>query len=143
MQNPELVVDSLESLREMYLAADYPLAHRIALMVGAVGLLLVVLTLVRRRVLREEYTPIWVVVSLGIFLFSIRFDWLQALTRAIGAWDPTSVVYFLGELFLIALCLNYAVRLSRYGLMIKNLGQETAVLRAHVEELQRRLGENA
>jgi hypothetical protein len=133
----------LDQLREMYLAAEFPMAYRVVLMGASVGLLLLVLSLVRRRVLREEYTPIWVVVSAGIFLFSIRYDWLQSITRAIGAWDPVSIVYFLGELFLVALCLNYAVRLSKYGVLIKNLGQEAALLRAHVADLERRLGESA
>jgi len=44
-------------------------------------------------------------------------------------------VFFLGELFLVAICLNYAVRLSRANLLIKNLAQEIALLRADVDRL--------
>lgn len=122
-------------LREQYLTAEFPLAHRLVWIAAALFLFLYVVRLVRRRVLREEYTPIWFVVSLGLALAGLRYEWLVGLTRAIGAWDPTSVAYFLGELFLLGICLNYAVRLSRYGLQIKNLGQELAVLRARLEEL--------
>jgi hypothetical protein len=47
------------------------------------------------------------------------------------------VVFFLGEVFLVAICLNYAVRLSQSGVQIKNLAQEIALLRAQVEKLER------
>ena len=72
---------------------------------------------------------------------SLRLDFLRELTRAIGAWTPSSTVFFLGELFLVAICLNYAVRLSRAGLLIKNLAQEIAMLRAQVEKLEARTAE--
>ena len=137
MQDPAAGVspEFLEALRESYLSAEFPIGQRLVWIVVALALFLYVVRLVRRRTLREEYTPIWFLVSLGIALVSIRYEWLVALTRSIGAWDPISVAYFLGVLFLLGICLNYAVRLSRYGMLIKNLGQEVAVLRARVEEL--------
>jgi len=69
-----------------------------------------------------------------VFL-SFRLELLRQLTRLIGAWTPSSTVFFLGELFLVAICLNYAVRLSRANLLIKNLAQEIALLRADVDRL--------
>jgi hypothetical protein len=53
----------------------------------------------------------------------------------VGAWTPSSTLFFFGELFLLVLCLNYAVRLSSLTLNLKLLAQEVAVLRA---ELARR-----
>ena len=91
--------------------------------------------LVYRRGLREEYTPIWMGVALALVLVSVRLDWLYALTRAIGAWTPSSLIFFLGEVFLVVICLNYAVRLSRTGVEIKNLAQEVALLRARLERI--------
>ena len=35
--------------------------------------------------------------------------------------------------FLVGICLNYAVRLSKLTLDVKNLNQELAILRAEVE----------
>jgi tellurite resistance protein TehA-like permease len=93
----------------------------------------VVLWLVRRRGLREEYTPIWLAVAFGLAVVSLRLDLLQLMTRAIGAWSPSSTIFFLGQVFLVAICLNYAVRLSRTSVQIKNLSQEIALLRADLE----------
>jgi hypothetical protein len=81
----------------------------------------------------REGTPIWLGVAAAFLLVSLRFDLLRSLTRAIGAWTPSSTLFFLGELFLLAICLNFAVRLSRASVQLKNLGQELAILRARLD----------
>jgi len=60
-------------------------------------------------------------------------DLLHGLTRLLGAWSPSSTVFFLGQAFLVAICLNYAVRLSALTLRTKNLAQEVALLRDALE----------
>jgi hypothetical protein len=133
---------TLAQLRELFLEnPDLEATRWLALSVSVL-LIGVVLWLVRRRSLREEYTPIWVAVSVALVFVSLRLDLLRALTRAIGAWTPSSTVFFLGELFLVAICLNYAVRLSRAGTQIKNLAQELAIVRARVDALAARQSES-
>ncbi len=127
-----------EQLREAFLAAADPSSARVLALTCSLLLVSVVLWLVYRRGLREEYTPIWMGVALALVLVSVRLDWLYALTRAIGAWTPSSLIFFLGEVFLVVICLNYAVRLSRTGVEIKNLAQEVALLRARLERLDPR-----
>jgi hypothetical protein len=127
----------LERLRELFLEAPESRATGIFAIVMSTVLLLAVLYQVRHRKLREEYTPIWVVLALSVTVISLRLDLLRVVTRAIGAWTPSSTLFFLGELFLLWICLNYAVRLSRHTTQLKNLAQETAILRARVEELAR------
>lgn len=124
---------TLDELREVFLSAEESQAARIAAVVVSAVLAAIVLHLVRRRALREEYTPIWLAVAGGLLLVSLRFDLLKALTRALGAWTPSSTIFFLGEVFLLAICLNFAVRLSRASVQLKNLGQEVALLRARLD----------
>ena len=90
------------------------------------------LVLVRRRTLREEYTPIWLILAMGTLVISVWREALYGLTRAIGAWTPSSTLFFFGEAFLLAICLNYAVRLSKLTLQVKNLSQEIALLTARL-----------
>ncbi len=126
---------SLAQLRELFLDnPDLEATRWLALSISVL-LIAVVLLLVRKRALREEYTPIWVAVSAALVFVSLRLDLLRELTRAIGAWTPSSTLFFLGELFLIAICLNYAVRLSRSGTQIKNLAQELALVNARIDAL--------
>jgi len=124
------------ALRELFLLASDAEGARVLALVCSATLVLTVLWLVRRRVLREEYTPIWMGVAAALLLVSLRLDWIHALTRATGAWTSSSMIFFLGEVFLVAICLNYAVRLSRAGVQIKNLAQEQALLRARLERVE-------
>ena len=126
---------TLARLRELFLDnPDLEATRWLALSIS-IALVAAVLWLVRRRRLREEYTPIWLAVSAALLFLSFRLELLRELTRLIGAWTPSSTVFFLGELFLVAICLNYAVRLSRANLLIKNLAQEIALLHADVDRL--------
>lgn len=125
-----------EQFRQAFLAAADPDHARALAVTCSLVLVSVVLWLVHRRALREEYTPIWMGVALALVLVSVRLEWLYALTRMVGAWTASSLIFFLGEVFLVVICLNYAVRLSRTGVQIKNLVQEVALLRARLERLE-------
>jgi len=122
-----------DSLREAFLRAPESSATRAIAITGSIALAVVILLLVRRRALREEYTPIWLGVSAALLAVSLQLDLLRAVTKAIGAWTPSSTLFFLGELFLLLICLNFAVRLSRMSLQMKSLAQEIALLRADLE----------
>ena len=124
----------LAELRELFLTAPAPVEVRVLAVVLSLLLTGTVLWLVKRRTLREEYTPIWLLVAFAIALVSLVSPLLQALTRAIGAWTQSSALFFFGQLFLVAICLHYAVRLSQLTLQVKNLVQEVAVLRAELED---------
>ncbi len=126
-----------EALRELFLNAPESDATRILAIVVSLVLLVTVLWLVRRRGLREELTPIWVITAAGIFLVGLQPDLLHGVTRLIGAWTASSTVFLLTSLFLMAICLSYAVRLSRASVQIKNLAQQTALLRGRLDRLER------
>lgn len=124
----------MAELHELFLSAPASAETRVLAVTLSLVLVGIVLWLVKRRTLREEYTPIWLLVAFAIALVSIVSPLLQMLARAIGAWTQSSALFFFGQLFLVAICLNYAVRLSRLTLQVKNLGQELAVLRAELED---------
>jgi hypothetical protein len=133
--NPSI---QLEELRELFLSAPESDAARVMAIVTSVSLVTVVLWLVRRRVLREEYTPIYMGTAFALLIVSIRFEILRDLTKALGAWTTSSTIFFLGEVFLFLICLNYAVRLSQTSLRIKNLAQEVTLLRAQIDRVEAR-----
>jgi hypothetical protein len=129
---------SAAELREIFLSTQESDATRLMAVVLSVLLVAVVLWLIRRRALQEEYTPIWMAVALMLLVLSVRMDWLHGITRAMGAWTTSSALFFLGEIFLVMICLNYAVRLSRASLRLKNLAQEVALLRTQMDQVQAR-----
>lgn len=129
--------NQLDELREAFLNAPESGATQMVAIGAAVSLAAGVLWLVRRRRLREEYTPIWLAVSAALVAVSLELDLLRAITRGIGAWTPSSTLFFLGEVFLVGICLNFAVRLSRMSVQIKLLAQEIAILRGEQEQAGR------
>lgn len=125
--------ERLLELRELLISAPESTSTRVLFVALSLMLVATVLALVKRRTLREEYTPIWLAVAFGITTLSLSPALLDFLTRSIGAWTPSSALFFFGELFLVAICLNYAVRLSKLTLQVKNLAQELALVREALE----------
>ena len=118
-----------DTMRDLALSQPETWTTRIISIAVCLALLGTVLFLVHRGRLREEYSPIWILVSTGMLVVTASLEILRQLTEAIGAWTPSSTLFFFGLLFLLILSLNYAVRLSGMSLQIKLLAQEVALLR--------------
>ena len=119
-----------EVLRRLAIEEPESGVTRVLALLVSVAFLVAVLNLVRRGRLKEEYTPIWTVVAMALIFLSVWFDGVRLITRAVGAWTPSSTLFFFGEIFLLVLCLNYAVRLSTLSVQVKLLAQEVSMLRA-------------
>ena len=105
--------------------------------VGAVVLAIVVLDLVRRRRLSEEYALLWVVASVLGAVLGFSTPLLRGITRLLGIRYETSTVFFIGLVFATVLLLYQSVRLSRLGQDHLALTRELAFLRHEVERLRR------
>jgi hypothetical protein len=123
----------VETLRRLAIEEPEAGITRVIALIVSVAFLVAVLNLVRRGKLKEEYTPIWILVALGLMATSIWFDLVRVVTRAVGAWTPSSTLFFFGEMFLLVLCLNYAVRLSVLSGQVKVLAQEVSMLRTALQ----------
>lgn len=103
---------------------------RVVALVTAFVLFATVFEAVRRRKIREDFTPVWLTCATAILLLALSFDALIWFTNLIGAWTPSSTVFFFGLAFVVAVSLGYAVRLSTMSSQIKTLAQEIAILKA-------------
>ena len=92
-------------------------------------LFIAILELARRRVLRVEYSWLWIASCLTTVLLILRYDLLVKLTDFVGAVVPTSTLFFLCILYLALLCLHYSIRISALTHQVKDLAQEVALLR--------------
>ncbi len=124
----------LDTLRQLAILQPESASTRILSLLLCGAFLIAVLTLVHRGKLREEYTPIWTIVAAGMMVAITWFDSVRMLTRAVGAWTPSSTLFFFGLVFLLIVSLNYAVRLSGLSLQLKLLAQEVALLRQQLAE---------
>ncbi|MBN2374677.1 DUF2304 domain-containing protein [bacterium] len=110
------------------------LKQKVAMLIICVAIFVFILELVRRRKLREEYSWLWLLTSLSLFFLVLKYDWLVSITKLIGAVLPTTTLFIGALIFLMALCVQFSVRISRLTDLVKNLVQENALLRDKIEE---------
>lgn len=95
---------------------------------------IVTIELVRKKRLREEYSLLWLATSVTMMILIVRYDWLLALTRLIGAVLPTTTLFIGSILFLILLSVQFSIKISRLSDQVKDLVQENALLRYEFEK---------
>jgi len=103
---------------------------------GAVGLALYVLDLVRRRKLGEEYSLLWVIATAVIAVLGFSTPLLRWITHSLGMLGEASTVFAFGLAFVVAMLLYFSTKLSRLGLENHMLSREVALLRYELEDLR-------
>ena len=102
----------------------------------SIGLLAVVLELVRRRKLVEEYSFVWIIGSLVLLGLSIWRRVLDAAAQRFGVFYPPSLL-LMGLVVLVFVgLLTFSVILSHQRRQIERLMEEAAVLGAEIRELR-------
>lgn len=104
---------------------------------ASIVLLLVVLELVRRRRLVEEYSLLWVVAALALIGVSLRRDLLDSTARWLNVYYPPAVLVLLLIFIVFVASLCFSVILSRQQQQIEKLIDETAILSAEIRELRK------
>ena len=104
--------------------------------VVSIGLVIVVLELVRRRKLVEEYSILWILGALALLALSVWRDLLHAAAHRLGvAYPPSLLLLVLSAVVFVGL-LSFSVILSRQRRQIERLTEEAAVLGAEIRELR-------
>lgn len=117
-----------------------PLRQQVFALLVSVAIFVIVIDMVRRRRLREEYSVLWLVTSVVMFILVFKYEWLVAVTEWIGA-TTSSTTLFIGSLvFLMLLSVQFCIKISRLTDQVKDLTQENALLRKRVEILTRDIG---
>jgi hypothetical protein len=111
----------------------------VAVSISAV-LLGVVLELVRRRRLTEEYSLIWIVCATALLVLSLWRDTLHVAARALGVFYPPAVLILILVFFMFVVSLYFSVVISGQRQQIEQLVEDLALLEADVRELRGSVG---
>ena len=103
---------------------------RIIAIVGSLALLLLIVDLVRRRRLKEEYSVLWVLTALALLILAAWLPLLEWITKAIGGIALSSTLYFFGLLFVFFMLLHFSLRVSMLERRLTTLVQEFGLLGA-------------
>ena len=107
--------------------------QKIFAIIASILIMLLVVELVRRRRLREEYSWLWLLTGGIIILLVVWYDLLVFLTHLIGAIAPTTTLFIFGLLFLMLISLHYSIQISKLSQQVREMAQQLAMLRGQVE----------
>ena len=109
---------------------------QIVAITGAVGLLLLVLELVRRRALMERYALLWLFSSLVILGLAVWTDALRVLAEMVGIVSAPNALFFVAMGFILLLLLHFSAAMSRLTDQSKVLAQRQAILEQRLRQVE-------
>jgi hypothetical protein len=105
----------------------------LALFASVAGLLLVI-ELVRRRRLREDYSLLWLVTAFVILALTLSKPVYDQIALLVGVVTyPPALLFAVAILFVLIILLHYATVLTKLSGENKRLAQELALLRQEMK----------
>lgn len=108
------------------------------IMTGAI--LIYVLNLIRREKMSFKYAATWLVASLLALLFSIKEEWIQAISNAVGFALPSNFVFFLLLIFVLLFSLLLTRYINEQNNRTETLAQTIAKLDLRLNKLEKEDG---
>ena len=103
---------------------------------AAVIALLVVLELVRRRRLSEEYSLLWLGTAVLMLILGLWRELLHNLAALVGIYDPSNLLFLLALFFVLFIQLYFSTVITRLTQESKESAQQIALLRFELEQLR-------
>jgi hypothetical protein len=97
--------------------------------------------LVYRKKLTEERAALWLCAGVIIFVLSVSGALQRILGALLGSANMPATLLAVGVLFLLAICLDLSVQVTRLARRANNVSQEQALLEHRVAELEARRDE--
>ncbi|QSH41013.1 DUF2304 domain-containing protein [Lentisphaerota bacterium ZTH] len=108
---------------------------QIVSVIASFGFLFFIFEIIRQKKLKEAYALIWVIMG---FFFLILSCWLQGLhffSRLIGIAYSPATLFLVLIITLILIMIQFSIVISRQVDKLKNMAQEIALLKNHIEML--------
>jgi hypothetical protein len=96
-----------------------------------------IIDMVRRRRLREEYSVLWLTTSVIMFVLVVKYDWLETITKFIGAGLPTTTLFIGSIVFLMLISVQFSIKISKLTNQVKDLVQDNTLLRSELKNRSR------
>ena len=114
---------------------DYDVRIQIVAIIGALGLMILVLELVRRQKLGEAYSIIWLVLGTIILVFSLFRDLQVMLAHWVGVYYPPSLLLGIIAFLQLGVLLYLCVAISRLENRNRKLAQQLALLEYYLHDI--------
>ena len=86
-----------------------------------------ILKFIQKKELQLKYSLVWLAVD-ALMIIAVAFpNLLMSLAHLLGVYSVTNMLFFLGIMFVLAICFSLTVALSRASERIRQLSQEMAL----------------
>jgi hypothetical protein len=110
--------------------------QRVLFGLGAVVLLMLVLELVRRHKLREEYTLFWLITCVVLLGLAIWQDALTLIAQVLGTVLLLSALFGIGFFLILLIMLHFSTVISDLWRQNKHLAKEISLLDLALHDLK-------
>ena len=105
---------------------EISVGHQSRAILIALALIVLIIHLVRKRLLREEYSWLWLLTGCGVLALALSNTLLIWISTKIGT-SPVNTLFLIAIFFLVAIVLQFSIRLSELTDQVRKLAQILAV----------------
>lgn len=104
---------------------------------GTVFLLGLILEMVRRRQVAENYALLWLLTAVALFILSLWRELLDILASLMGIFYPPAALFVIGFGFFLLILLQFSVIITQLSRKNKELAQQVSILNWKLNEQER------
>jgi len=104
----------------------------------ALALFSAIIDLIRRGLLKERYSVLWLASIFAIMALSVWKGLLDRIAQMVGVAYPPSLLFLVAFLFVLVILLHFSVVISIFTERNKILTQEVSLLKARLEEREKK-----
>lgn len=113
-----------------------PFVQQVIAILFSTLLLLVIVQLIRRHRLREEYALVWLFAGVTIVVLSLFGGLVGLLASLVDVTYPPTLIFVAGLLFALVIILSQSVTISGQADRLRDLAQTTALLERRLRLLE-------
>lgn len=107
---------------------------QIIAIIGSVALFAFVIDFIRRGLLKEKYSVLWIISALVIMALSVKKGLLDGIAGLLGIAYPPSLLFLVAFIFILLINLHFSVVISILHEKNKALVQELTLLKNSLKE---------
>jgi hypothetical protein len=111
------------------------------IILGAFVLFIIIVELVRRKKLEEQYSLLWLGTASGLIVLAFTRPWWDAWIVAIGITYPPTALLVAGFVAVIMILLYFSTVISKLTQQNRQAAQQIGLLELKLHELEKRIDE--
>lgn len=108
----------------------------VAGIVFALLVLVIIVSMLLRRQLREKYATLWLVIGIVLLILALFPGLLSWFASVLGVAVPSNLFFALSIVLLVGVALHLSWELSQAEDEVRRVAEDVAIVRADVEQLR-------